>query len=144
MIANSIDACVGHFAIMAAGAQLLPMNPAYTEREISYQLEDADLGLLLADSGLQPVLEPLVRRLGIAVIWVGEGGRRLADAPCRDADDLPPLDPASLGILQYTGGTSGKPKGVNLTHAALRANVEQREAVLPTRNDGERILCAGS
>ncbi len=141
IIANSIDACIAHFAVMAAGAQLLPMNPAYTARELAYQLEDADLDLVLADATLQTVLEPLLSRRGIQAIWVGHEGRYLADTPLADASALPGIDPGSLGILQYTGGTSGKPKGVNLTHASLRANVQQREAVLPTREDEERILC---
>lgn len=141
IISNSIDACIAHFAVMAAGAQLLPMNPAYTARELAYQLEDADLDLVLADAVLQPVMQPLLSGLGIPAIWVGHEGRCLADTPLADAPDLPGIAAGSLGILQYTGGTSGKPKGVNLTHASLRANVEQREAVLPTREDEERILC---
>jgi len=141
IISNSIDACIAHFAVMAADTQLLPMNPAYTARELAYQLEDADLDLVLADATLQPDLQPLLSRLGIRAIWVGHEGRQLADTPLADASALPGIDPGSLGILQYTGGTSGKPKGVNLTHASLRANVEQREAVLPTREDEERILC---
>jgi len=128
--------------VLAAGAQLLPMNPAYTARELDYQLEDADLDLLLADAGLQQVLEPLLTKRGLQAIWVGQGGRRLADAVWEDTYALPAITPGLLGLLQYTGGTSGRPKGVNLTHAALRANVEQREAVLPTQLDQECVLCA--
>ncbi len=49
--------------------------------------------------------------------------------------------PEALALLQYTGGTTGKPKGVNLTHRAIATNVAQREALLPTALDRERILC---
>ena len=44
--------------------------------------------------------------------------------------------------MQYTGGTTGRSKGVNLTHGAVAVNISQREGLLPTGRDGERILCA--
>src|SRR6185295_18520980 len=50
-------------------------------------------------------------------------------------------DPDSLALLQYTGGTTGKAKGVNLTHRSIAINVAQRETLLATAMDSERILC---
>jgi long-chain acyl-CoA synthetase len=43
--------------------------------------------------------------------------------------------------LQYTGGTTGVSKGVNLSHRNIAVNISQREALLPTATHGERILC---
>src|SRR6476620_175470 len=40
--ANSLDMPIAMFAAHAAGAQAVPINPTYTERELSYILEDAD------------------------------------------------------------------------------------------------------
>lgn len=140
---NGIQACVAHFGVMACGAQLLPMNPEYTARELQYQLEDASCDAIIADEALRDLMEPLAARLGTPVIWAG---REILQAPEASAmagsTPLLRVDPSSLGILQYTGGTSGRPKGVDLSHRALRSNVEQREAVLPTHPQGERILCA--
>jgi long-chain acyl-CoA synthetase len=44
-------------------------------------------------------------------------------------------------MLQFTGGTTGRAKGANLTHAAISTNISQREAIVPTRMEIERMLC---
>ena len=144
LLPNSQDACIAHFAVLAAGRQLVPLNPAHMPRELDFELGDAEPDMLLADTTLRAALMPTLERLGMAVLWTGAGALRLADALAPEAGDapLPPVDPTALALLQYTGGTSGRPKGVELTHRALRINLAQREAVLPTRDDGERILCA--
>ncbi|MDQ2736157.1 MAG: AMP-binding protein, partial [Pseudomonadota bacterium] len=145
LLPNSLDACIAHFAVLAAGRQLAPLNPGHMPRELDFELRDARPDMLLADTTLRAALMPTILELGMTVLWVGSGEMRFADAASAVdacAAPLPELDPASLALLQYTGGTSGRPKGVDLTHASLRVNVAQREAMLPTRADGERILCA--
>ncbi|MDF2721338.1 MAG: lcfA2 [Paenibacillus sp.] len=56
----------------------------------------------------------------------------------------PEVDPANdVAVLQYTGGTTGTPKGVMLTHANLMANVKQCGAWLyKTEEGGEIVLAA--
>jgi long-chain acyl-CoA synthetase len=52
-------------------------------------------------------------------------------------------DPSDLAVLQYTGGTTGRPKGAMLTHANISANVEQTRLWLTvggTRDDREVVL----
>ncbi len=51
-------------------------------------------------------------------------------------------EPDDFATLQYTGGTTGLPKGVNITHRQLSTNISQREARWPTREGMERVLCA--
>jgi len=114
LLPNSIEACVAMFGALAAGAQLVPLNPLYTPREVEAILEDAAPAVLVKDVG--------------STVFT----KRAA---------LPLPDPDSLALLQYTGGTTGKAKGVNLTHRAIATNVAQREGLLPTALDRERILC---
>ena len=64
----------------------------------------------------------------------------LADAP--DVDPAAPRDAEALAVILYTSGTSGKPRGVMLSHRALIANIEQTAAIDPppvTRDD----VCLG-
>ncbi len=82
VMANSIDHAIAAFAIQAAGAQLAPLNPAYTAHELGDILADAGPALTLHDKALEDLLAPLVpaeRRIAIG------GERRFAGQPV----DLP-------------------------------------------------------
>ncbi|MDX3900270.1 MAG: long-chain fatty acid--CoA ligase [Sphingobium sp.] len=52
-----------------------------------------------------------------------------------------PIDPISdVALLQYTGGTTGQPKGAMLTHQNLTANARQAQLIDPHRNEADRII----
>jgi long-chain acyl-CoA synthetase len=132
LLPNSIEACIAAFAVLAAGAQHVPLNPLYTVHELEAILEDAAPGVLVLDERLSAPAGPwTVIRLG--------PGTRLLDATKALSLSLPDAD--SLALLQYTGGTTGRPKGVNLTHRSIATNVWQREGLLPTAPGAERVLC---
>ena len=141
VLGNSIEACIAAYGALAAGAQHVPLNPLYSPRELDLMLRDAAPRVLIVDAAVGAVLAPLAAAAGVAHVIVVGRGRRLLDAWRAETvalEDLP--DPADLALLQYTGGTTGRPKGVNLTHGAISVNVSQREELLPTR-EAERILC---
>ncbi len=144
VLGNSPDICIAMFAIHAAGAQAVPCNPLYTGRELRDIFADADLQVLIHAADRRELIGPIAAELGIPhCIAIGDAGRRLT--AWRDAPDRPlpqPLPrPDQLATLQYTGGTTGRSKGVNLTHATVSINISQREALLPVRRDGVRLLC---
>jgi long-chain acyl-CoA synthetase len=148
VMGNGIDICIAMFAAHAAGAQVVPLNPLYTGRELGLILEDADAHVIIHDSSVAEVLEPLLSHRPVPhVIRVGgPAGRRLMDPrsdPHAPAARMPEAfpDPSDLATLQYTGGTTGRSKGVNLSHRAVATNIAQREALLPAGRDGERLLC---
>ncbi len=131
LLGNSIEGCVAAFGALAAGAQYVPLNPLYTPRELEIILADAAPLVLVVHDTHAPAAQALAQKAGIRHVVSWRGGTAA----------LPPLpEPDSLALLQYTGGTSGRPKGVNLAHRAISVNVSQREGLLPSRA-GERILC---
>jgi long-chain acyl-CoA synthetase len=142
VLGNGLDICVGTFAAHAAGAQVVPLNPLYTPRELGQILADARPAVVVCEAALEASLAPLAGAAGARhVIAVGPGVRRLTAR--RDGARLPtPLPgPDELGTLQYTGGTTGVPKGVDCRHGAIALNVAQRDVLVPAGRDGERFLC---
>jgi long-chain acyl-CoA synthetase len=96
--------------------------------------------------GLPPVkgaLFRVFRRAAIAPVpkdaRVSDFAALLAAAPIADP---PPLAPEDLAVLQYTGGTTGRPKGVMLSHANLCANLRQLQAWCAEPGRGQERLLA--
>lgn len=56
------------------------------------------------------------------------------------ACSAPPPKPEDVALIQYTGGTTGIPKGAMLTHQNLTANARQVHAIEPGTADGDRIV----
>ena len=86
----------------------------------------------------------VARRRSIAAVPRGDdrvlGFDALLSAPPMTAP--PAIGPADLAVLQYTGGTTGTPKGVMLTHANLCANLRQVNAWFSTCREGEERMLA--
>jgi long-chain acyl-CoA synthetase len=138
VLGNSTDMAIAQFAVHTAGAQCVPINPIYTGRELDQIIGDAQPIIAVTDSpgAIEPVLERHKIRHRIKL------DTRHLDAWRNENLALPePPDPDALASLQYTGGTSGRPKGVNITHRQLAINISQREALLPTLPERERVLC---
>lgn len=142
LLANSNDAAIAIFAAHAAGAQAVPLNPAYTASELGPILADAACKVIVCDFNVEPVVHAAgVDRTALRIV-VGSDAERLTRWRSEPKWELPhpAPNPDDLATLQYTGGTTGNAKGVNLTHRAIATNVSQRERVLPTRVEHERIL----
>ena len=138
LLQNSLDLAVATYAVHALRAQVVALNPAYGERELAAMLHDADPCLVLADEGVRAELGALcaapVQRL--------DGGKsllRLRATPAPLPGALPSHE--DLATLQFTGGTTGRSKGVDILHRHLAFNLAQREAWLPTRRGEEVMLC---
>ena len=141
VMTNSVDICIAMFAAHAAGAQVVPVNPLYTAAELEPILHDAQAHVLIHDDQSADTIAAVSDTLEVPhVIALGRAaGRRAFDAAAGTLSGRLP-SPNELATLQYTGGTTGVSKGVDLSHRQISVNVSQREALLPTATHGERIL----
>lgn len=89
------------------------------------------------------VLFPILKRKDIAQVEAGTGHRWFQELVANDGRPDPvAIDPANdIAVLQYTGGTTGAPKGAMLTHGNVSANVEQATLWFNVAQQGqERML----
>ncbi len=112
-----------HLALLGIGATTLPMNTQYTAAEVSFLVDDAGADLVLVDDGAPDPGRPA---LPLAAIDYSE----LEPTPLPDN-----VDPDVLGVLCYTSGTTGRPKGARIPQRALEAGVEALHGAWGWRGD---------
>lgn len=144
LMANSVDIAIASFAVQAAGAQLVPLNPAYTTFELNQVLSNAKARGIIYDEAVASTVSGISNKFEFSICVGEEKPQSQRLTRWRQESDLvsqlPLPEPESMSTLQYTGGTTGVPKGAQLTHKSVSTNVSQREAMLPTEAGKERIL----
>jgi fatty-acyl-CoA synthase len=120
---------VAMFAVAKLGAVYVPVNTRLAPPELAYVLDHCGATLLLVEDALaEPTRRPEVAELAIeTVAFTRAAGAGLDDLAIEDMGELPEIDePVGLDdlfMIQYTSGTSGRPKGVQLTHGNVVWNV---------------------
>ena len=121
MLPNIPEFAVLYYGILRAGAVVVPMNPLLKEREIAYALTDAGAPLLFATAASEPHAGAGAGAAGAGLVLVDEGFVAQLAAH-RPAPDLVARADDDLALVLFTSGTTGHPKGAELTHANLRHN----------------------
>ena len=127
---NSAELVLAMFATAKLGAVFVPVNTRLAPPELAYVLEHSGAEtLLVEDVFADAVAAPDVAELGLEpVVFSHTGGRGLdelmsgaAEEPVQEIDEPVGLD--DLFMIQYTSGTSGRPKGAMLSHGNIVWNV---------------------
>ena len=145
MLPNCPQYMIVAFAALRLGAIVVNVNPIYTPREVAVVAKDSGMRALITLDMLAPVVfavrdQTALERIIITSIMeyspaatppaATDGTIRLADMLNETPEaDLPrvEIDADDVAVLQYTGGTTGVPKGAMLTHYNIFANVVQTE-----------------
>ena len=128
---NSIDYVISHYAVMRAGGVSVPLDSFITPGNLSYQLRNTDARFLLFDqSHWDKMSKADLPSIAFAAVngMPGAGEPSFLKSPVRLFDDifrsgldgrLPRIDPDGMAMILYTTGTTGRAKGVTLTHRNL-------------------------
>ncbi|MGW0163552.1 long-chain-fatty-acid--CoA ligase [Mycobacterium sp. NPDC003323] len=108
------------YGALLAGAVAVPMNPLLNAREVEYYLTDSGMTVVYGLDGPDAVVALAAQKVGIRSVLVpGTGPINLSGNPIYDATDRTDDDTA---VILYTSGTTGKPKGAELTHRNMSSN----------------------
>jgi long-chain acyl-CoA synthetase len=144
-LGNCPQFAVAFFGILKAGAVHVPVNPMFLEHELEYELNDAGAVAIVADHALAPLVEKVRPRTQLRQVWgtglaelippepafhvppsVLEAPRSSAAEPFLAALEAAPEKPQPVGVdldapaaLNYTGGTTGMPKGCVHTQRSM-------------------------
>jgi long-chain acyl-CoA synthetase len=131
-----------YFGIMKAGLTMVPLNPLLRAPEIAYHLENSDAKLLVT---FEMFAEEAVKGAGDVPVYVvnlpgndqrPEGTKHFDELYfADDTREIVPTMADDTAVLLYTSGTTGKPKGAELTHFQLFMNCTTAGALFEFQDD---------
>jgi long-chain acyl-CoA synthetase len=120
MIPNLPEFTLAYFGVLYAGCTVVPLNVLLSAPEVAYHLQDSESKLLIAHPLFGDPAREGARKAGVPLALADSDLHEMAAAdpagsPYRTAED-------DTAVILYTSGTTGKPKGAELTHSNLLLN----------------------
>ena len=149
MAANAPHFAEALYGAWRAGLVVVPINVLFTAEEVRHALSDSEArGIVVTEAfagtlaGLRDELAGLEEVI-VAGSSAGDSGTRTWRDLLAEAGALVPVEehPDALALLQYTSGTTGRPKGAMLTHGNLLANHEQMARTQLRVEERDILLC---
>jgi len=125
-----------YYGILRAGGVVVPMNPLLKSREIEYYLADSGARLLIVYADAEGEAKEGAQASGADVV-AAHPVEGLVGEPFEEVVDRADTDTA---VILYTSGTTGRPKGAELTHVNLMRNAEVTATTLFGLTDADVVM----
>ena len=135
-------------ATASLGGVFIPLNYRLSGPELTFALNHSQARVLIADSAGAALMDPEKGTLSVQRYLLVDGEREgwesfdEAREGAQAADGIPEVHPDQPALIMYTSGTTGRPKGVTLTHANLWWNNICTVLALRIAADDVTIVCA--
>ncbi|HEX4107554.1 MAG TPA: AMP-binding protein [Solirubrobacteraceae bacterium] len=136
---NCIEYLEAFFAVAKAGGVNVPINYLLRANEVAYHLDDSGATWTFVQDRFLELMHPIAaERAGHRLVVFGAAGDgEIAFADLRDGaeGELPQVVPDDIALLQYTSGTTGRPKGATHTQRGIVLNAAMQALDIPLRED---------
>jgi long-chain acyl-CoA synthetase len=142
MLPNVPEFPVAYYGVLRAGFVVVPMNVLLKRREIAFYLEDSGAKLLLAWHGFLEEARDGAADAGAELVGVEPASFAATLAELEPAPGLVETAEDDTAVILYTSGTTGKPKGAELTHLNLFRNADVSGRTTSEISEGDVVLGA--
>jgi long-chain acyl-CoA synthetase len=141
LLPNGLDFVRSYFAIVAAGAIVVPLNDQYQENELLYFLEDCGVSLLLTSKGFADLCHKVLRKQhSPCKLSFVENDPEHSKKELKSLDDFRlKIDPHTPVMYQSSSGSTGRPKRIARTHTNLLFELDSLIKTLNITNE-DRFL----
>lgn len=141
MLPNLPHFPVCYYGVLRVGAVVVPMNVLLKRREVAFYLSDSGAKLLFAWEGFADEARAGAEAAGAECVIVDMAGFLQLVGAAEPISELAHTDDEDTAVILYTSGTTGQPKGAELTHANLTVNAQRSRDLFG--KDGDAI-CLGA